>query len=157
MWYHLHGLPWWLSGKESTCNAGAAGGLSLVPGSGSSPGEENGNPPQYCCLRNSMDGGAWKATDYGVAKTSWRWLSDLTTMTKIKQVESRIWHEWTYLWNRVTVVGNRLEVSQGEGGWRRDGAGAWGPQMQSIVNRMDEHQGPTVEHGELCSVSYDKP
>ena len=31
----------------------------LIPGSGRSPGEENGNPLQYACLENSMDQGAW--------------------------------------------------------------------------------------------------
>ena len=34
------GLPWWLSGKESTCQAGASGLISM---SGRSLGEENGN------------------------------------------------------------------------------------------------------------------
>ena len=37
-------LPQWLSGKESTCNAGDAGDKRLIPGSGRSPGERNGNP-----------------------------------------------------------------------------------------------------------------
>ena len=37
-----------------TCNAGD---LGLIPGSGRSPGEGNGNPLQYSCLENSMDGG----------------------------------------------------------------------------------------------------
>ena len=31
----------------------------LIPGSGRSPGEENGNPLQYSCLENSIDRGAW--------------------------------------------------------------------------------------------------
>ena len=31
-------------------------------------GEENDNPPQYSCLENPMDGGAWQATVYGVAR-----------------------------------------------------------------------------------------
>ena len=35
------GLPMWLSGKESACNAGDR---SLIPGSGKSPGEGNGYP-----------------------------------------------------------------------------------------------------------------
>ena len=35
-----------------------------------SPGEGNGNPLQYSCLENPMDGGAWWATVHGVAK-SW--------------------------------------------------------------------------------------
>ena len=42
---------------------------SLIPGSGRSPGVGNGNPPQYSCLENSMDKGAWQATEHGVAKT----------------------------------------------------------------------------------------
>ena len=46
-------------GKESACNAGDPGS---IPGSGISPGEENGNPLQYSCLGNPMDRGAWQAT-----------------------------------------------------------------------------------------------
>ena len=45
-----------------------AGEMSLIPGSGRSPGEGNGNPFQYSCLGNSMDRGAWWATAYEVAK-----------------------------------------------------------------------------------------
>ena len=36
-----------------------AGDLGLIPGSGRSPGEGNGNPLQYSCLKNPMDRGAW--------------------------------------------------------------------------------------------------
>ena len=36
--------------------------MGSVPGSGRLPGEGNGNPFQYSCLRNPMDGGAWRAT-----------------------------------------------------------------------------------------------
>ena len=39
------------------------------PGSGRSPGEGNGNPLQYSCLENPMEGGAWWATVHGVAKS----------------------------------------------------------------------------------------
>ena len=45
------------------------GDLSLIPGSGRSPGEGNGNPLQYSCLESSMDKGAWWATVHGVAKS----------------------------------------------------------------------------------------
>ena len=38
---HEYGLPRWLGGKESTCQAG---GIYLIPGSGRHPGEANGNP-----------------------------------------------------------------------------------------------------------------
>ena len=40
-----------------------------MPGSGRSPGEENGNPFQYSCLGNPMDRGAWRATVHGVAES----------------------------------------------------------------------------------------
>ena len=46
------GLPWWLSGKESTCNARAAGDLGSIPGSGISTGGGHGNPLQCSCLEN---------------------------------------------------------------------------------------------------------
>ena len=61
------GLPWWLTGKESTCQAGDSGS---IPGWGRSPGEGNGNLFQYSCLGNPMDRGAWWATVCGVAKES---------------------------------------------------------------------------------------
>ena len=40
-----------------------------IPVSGRSPGEGNGNPLQYSCLENPMDGGAWRATVHGVTKS----------------------------------------------------------------------------------------
>ena len=42
--------------KESSYNAGK---LGLILGLGRSPGEGNGNPPQYSYLENSMDRAAW--------------------------------------------------------------------------------------------------
>ena len=39
-----------------------AGDLGSIPRSGRCPGEGNGNPPQYSCLENPMDRGAWLAT-----------------------------------------------------------------------------------------------
>ena len=44
--------------------------MGLIPESGRSPGEENGNPLQYSSLGNSMDRGAWQATVQGVSKES---------------------------------------------------------------------------------------
>ena len=49
------GFPGGSVGKESACNAGD---LGLIPGSGRSSGEGNGNPPQYSCLGNPVDRGA---------------------------------------------------------------------------------------------------
>ena len=51
--------------KNAAANAGDA---SLIPGSGRSPREGNGNPLQYSCLGNPMDRRAWWDTVYRVAK-----------------------------------------------------------------------------------------
>ena len=51
-YYSFEGLPW----------------CGLVPGSGRSSGEENGNPFQYSSLENPMDRGAWQATVHGVTR-----------------------------------------------------------------------------------------
>ena len=64
----FHKFPQWLSSKESTCDAEAAGDMDLIPGLGRLPGEGNSNPLQYSCLENSMDRGAWWATVHRAAK-----------------------------------------------------------------------------------------
>ena len=53
-------------------------GPGSIPGLGRSPGEGNGNPLQYFCLENPMDGGAWLATVHGGAKSHRVWLRDFT-------------------------------------------------------------------------------
>ena len=65
------------AGKASVYNAGDPGS---IPGSGRSPGEGNGNPLQYYCLKNPRDRGAWWATVPGVTK-SWTRLSDFTFLS----------------------------------------------------------------------------
>ena len=45
--------------SDGTESASHAGDLGLLSGWGRSPGERNGNPLQYSCLEDSMDGGAW--------------------------------------------------------------------------------------------------
>ena len=63
-------LTWWLSGKESAYNTGDTGDIvSLIPASGRSPGEGNGNPLQYSYLENPMDRGAWWATVCRIAES----------------------------------------------------------------------------------------
>ena len=47
--------------KNTPVNVGDIGDVVLIPGSGRSPGEGNGNPPQYFCLGNPMNRGAWQA------------------------------------------------------------------------------------------------
>ena len=71
------GFPGGSDGKASACNVGDP---TSIPGLGRSPGEGNGNPLQYPCLENLMDGGAWQATVHVVAM-SWTQLSDFTFMT----------------------------------------------------------------------------
>ena len=65
----VYGFPGGSEGKESACNAGDPG---LIPGSGRSPGEGNGNQLQYPCLENPMDRGVCWATVHGVAKSRTR-------------------------------------------------------------------------------------
>ena len=50
------GFPGGSDSQESACNAED---LGSIPGSRRSPGEGNGDPPQYSCLKNSLDRGAW--------------------------------------------------------------------------------------------------
>ena len=51
--------------KNPNCNAGDPG---WIPGSARSP-EGSGYPPQYSCLENSKDRGAWQATIHGLAES----------------------------------------------------------------------------------------
>ena len=77
---YYRGFP---GGSEVKSYASNAGDLGSIPGSGRSPGEENGNPLQYSCMENPMDGGAWWATlVHGVAKSRTR-LSDFTLLTEV--------------------------------------------------------------------------
>ena len=55
-----------------------AGDTGSIPGLGRSPGKGNGNPPEYSCLENPTDRGAWRATVHGVTKSQTQ-LSDQTT------------------------------------------------------------------------------
>ena len=62
--------------KTSACNAGD---LGSIPGLGRSPGEGNGNPLQYSCLENPIDGGVWWSVVHGVVTSRTR-LSDFTSL-----------------------------------------------------------------------------
>ena len=55
--------------KNPPANAGDAEDSCLIPGSGRSPREGNGNLLQYSCLGNPMDRGAWEARVHGLAKS----------------------------------------------------------------------------------------
>ena len=129
-------------GSDSKASAYSTGNLGSFPGSGRSPGEGNGNPPQYSCLENPMDRGAWRATVHGVAKSRTQ-LSDFTFflcpeidhrggMTSLN-LRSRLGqrHEVTELRGRRRGAESLAEFSAqccGEGSvsvlcWSRSGAG----------------------------------
>ena len=55
--------------KNLPANAGDERDSVSIPGLGRSPGGGHGNPLQYSCLENRMDGGAWWATVHGVEKS----------------------------------------------------------------------------------------
>ena len=58
--------------KNPPANAGDIRDGGLIHGSGRSPGGGHGNPLQYWCLENPMDGGAWGATVHRVTKSRTR-------------------------------------------------------------------------------------
>ena len=72
--WNNQGFP---GGSDSKASAHDLGDPGLIPGLGRSPGEGNGNPLQYSCLENFMDGGTCWATVHGVAKSQTQ-LSDCT-------------------------------------------------------------------------------
>ena len=69
-------LPKETNGKASAYNVGD---LGSIPGLGRSPGEGNGNPLQYSCLENPMEGGPGRLLVHGVAKSQTR-LSNFTSL-----------------------------------------------------------------------------
>ena len=89
--YILHGLPWWLSGKEPACNAEDMGS---IPRLGRSPGEEHGNTFQYFCLGTPMDRGAWRAIVHGVTRVR----HDLVTKSLPPPP-----YIFTYVYNQITT------------------------------------------------------
>ena len=58
--------------KNLPANTGDIRDVGSIPGSGRFPGGGHGNPPQYSCLENSMDRGAWWATVHGAAQSRTR-------------------------------------------------------------------------------------
>ena len=94
-----HGLRRCLGG-ESACQADA----SLIPGLGKSPGIGNGNPPQYSCLGNPLDRGAWRAKAQGVTesgkKQSMCTLQSLDFFRLPVLSSSWIWEWWGVFWKQ---------------------------------------------------------
>ena len=70
-------VPFSLVVKYPPSNAGDITDAGLIPGFGRSPGGGHSNPPQYSCLENLIDRGAWGATVHRIAK-NWTWLKWLS-------------------------------------------------------------------------------
>ena len=84
------GFPGGSEGKASACSVGDSGS---IPESGRSPWEGNGNPLQHSCLKNPMDGGAWRAAVRGVAQScprlsSFTWGFPLKSFSGLVQTPS---------------------------------------------------------------------
>ena len=77
-----------------------------IPESGRFFGEGNGNPLQYSCLENLLDGGAWLATVYGISK-SWTRLSEFTSFLKGREGRSdgKAWRESAIFFPRPSSSG----------------------------------------------------
>ena len=100
------GFPHSSVGKESPCNAGDPG---LIPGSGRSPVEGNGNPLQYSCLENSMDreepGGLQSMGSQRVRHTT-KWLTlslsyNGVLLTHKKEWNSAKWYNIDETWKTL--------------------------------------------------------
>ena len=123
------GFPGGSEVKASACNAGD---LGSIPGSGRSPGEGNGNPLQYSCLENPMDGGSWWATVHGVAKSQTR-LSDFTSR-HFKKPERGLPHNIHKSKAIKNSTGTSLVVQ-----WLRIHLAMQGMQVQSLVGELGSH------------------
>ena len=78
------GFPGSSAAKNLPANAGDAGDTGLIPGLGKSPGEGNGNPLQYFCLENPMDGGTWYYNPWGCKESD--------TTEQLSTILSLRWH-----------------------------------------------------------------
>ena len=91
---------------------------------------------------------------------------EIVTLSEVRERQKP--YDITYMWNLKYDTNNLIYETESqtqrtdvaakrEGKWRRDGLGVWDQQMQIIIYRTDEQQGPTVQHRELYSISCDKP
>ena len=99
--------------KKTPANAGDAGAVGLIPGSGRSPGVGNGNPLQYSCLENSVDRGAWQATVHRATKSqtqlSWCWVDSAS--------ERRLKFPLKTIEDMKSIVKKRRTVVASGGDW----------------------------------------
>ena len=76
--FHLHCSMRFPGGSDGKASVYNVGDLGSIPGSGRFPGEGNGNPLQYSCLENPMDGGAWcRLLSMGSQRVGHDWVTSL--------------------------------------------------------------------------------
>ena len=105
------GFPAGLEGKASACNVGDPDSIQdvgSIPGSGRSPGEGNGNPLQYSCLKNPLDSGAWQATIHGVTNS---WTVPPASLQMQELPEEPSLQPWGCLWTGPVPWGDMLRAS----------------------------------------------
>ena len=73
--------------KNLPANAGDIRDAGSILESGRSPGGGHGNPLQYSCLENPMDGGAWQAMVHRITESQ----------TRLKLLSTRTTHTWPFL------------------------------------------------------------
>ena len=93
-------FPGGSAGKESAGNAGDPG---LIPGSGRSPRESNGNPLQYSCLGNSIERGTWGCRDSDITERITLSLSILLKKRKWRPLESIVFARWYWFRKQSTL------------------------------------------------------
>ena len=98
-------------GSEVKASAFNVGDPGLIPGPGRSPGEGNGNPLQYSCLENPMDGEAWQATVHGVTKNRTQ-LSDFTYLQRVQNKQNEADTDRELASRDITMVRSRKEASR---------------------------------------------
>ena len=103
---------------------------------GVSVGEGNGNPLQYSCLKNPMDGGAWCAAVHGVPKSQTQ-LSDFTFTFHFHALEKKMATHSSVLYIYVCICMHiYIRVR------KRKKYICWVPTMQANVLDASDHPYP---------------
>ena len=112
-WTDLVGIKVFPGGSVVKNMPFSVGDVYLIPGSGGSPGEGNGNPLQYSCLGNPMDREAWQATFHRVARDGYDLSTKLSPppegmmLSVITERERQILYDFTEMWNLKTKQTNK--------------------------------------------------
>ena len=159
------GFPGGSDSQESACNAED---LGSIPGSGRYPGEGNGNSPQYSCLKNSLDRGAWQARVCGGHKelnmteqltqaqnvlsifSLWRSVRELHIGKKGSDGKASVASGFkkTRLaekWSVTGSVSKVVETRKGTESWDLKGVGwTWQVRVQGAVHSAKNHHRPRI-------------